>query len=78
MRVAGSVKRVVRPLLPQGAAPRTIRFGPLRGLRMEIDLSEQARFYLGVFEIELVPWFRTFCPPGTSSFDVGAREDTSR
>jgi hypothetical protein len=74
VRVAGTVKRVVRPLLSQGAAPRTIRFGPLRGQRMEIDFSDQVRFYLGVFEIELVPWFRAFCPPGTDSFDIGARE----
>src|SRR5262249_42207346 len=62
------------PLLPRGAAPRTIPFGPLRGLRMEIDLSSQARLYLGVFEIELVRWFRAFCRRGSSSFDVGARE----
>lgn len=74
MRVARAVKRVADPLLPQGAAPRTIPFGPLRGLRMEIDLSSQARLYFGVFEIELVRWFREFCGRGSSSFDGGARE----
>jgi hypothetical protein len=41
---------------------------------MEIDFRHQARMYLGVFELELAPWFRTFCPPGASAFDVGARE----
>ena len=74
MRVARAVKRVADPLLPRGAAARTIPFGPLRGLRMEIDLSTRARLYLGVFEIELVRWFRAFCRNGSSSFDAGARE----
>ena len=74
MRVARAVKHVADPLLPRGAVPRTIPFGPLRGLRMEIDLSTQARLYLGLFEIELVRWFRTFCRRGAASFDAGARE----
>jgi hypothetical protein len=74
MRVAGTVKRVVDPLLPQGAAPRTIPFGPARGLRMEIDFAHQSRLYLGIFELELQRWFRAFCPPGASGFDIGARE----
>ena len=41
---------------------------------MEIDPAYQLRFYLGMFERELVPWYRRFCTPGTSAFDVGARE----
>jgi hypothetical protein len=41
---------------------------------MEIDFRHQARMYLGVFELELAPWFRAFCPRGASAFDVGARE----
>jgi hypothetical protein len=74
VRVARAVKRFADPVLPRGAVPRTIPFGPLRGLRMEIDLATQARLYLGVFEIELVRWFRAFCRDGTASFDAGARE----
>jgi hypothetical protein len=41
---------------------------------MEIDFRQQARMYLGVFELELGVWFRAFCPRGASAFDVGARE----
>jgi hypothetical protein len=41
---------------------------------MEIDFSYQLRFWLGVFERELVPWYRRFVTPGSHSFDVGARE----
>jgi hypothetical protein len=41
---------------------------------MEIDFRHQARMYLGVFELELARWFRTFCPRGAGAFDVGARE----
>ena len=53
---------------------RTIPFGPARGLRMEIDFRDQVRMYLGVFELELAPWFRAFCTRGATAFDVGARE----
>ena len=41
---------------------------------MEIDFAYQLRFYLGLFERELVPWYRRLCLPGSRSFDVGARE----
>jgi hypothetical protein len=41
---------------------------------MEIDLVGQWRFWLGAFELELTPWFRRLCAPGSSCFDVGARE----
>jgi hypothetical protein len=41
---------------------------------MEIDFSYQSRMWLGVFEHELARWFRELCGPGTSAFDVGARE----
>ena len=40
MRVVRAVKRVADPLLPRAAVPRTIPFGPLRVLRMEIDALE--------------------------------------
>jgi len=53
---------------------RTIPLGPARGLRMEIDFSYQSRMWLGVFEHELARWFRELCGPGSSAFDVGARE----
>ncbi len=41
---------------------------------MGIDFRRQMRMYLGVFELELAPWFRKLCPRGASAFDVGARE----
>jgi SAM-dependent methyltransferase len=44
------------------------------GQAMEIDFSHQARFYAGVFEIELARHVRALCRPGTDCFDVGARE----
>jgi methyltransferase FkbM-like protein len=74
MRVEAMLKGAVRPVLPRGARLRTIPFGPARGLRMEIDFGDQARFWLGLFELELVPWIRRFCLAGSSAFDVGARE----
>ena len=74
MRVASALKHLADPVLPRGVSARTIRLGPARGLRMEIDFTYQARLWLGIFEIELARWLRAFCPPGSACFDVGARE----
>jgi len=74
VRAAHVLKSLADPLLPTGPSLRTIPLGLARGLRMEIDFSYQSRLYLGVFESELAPWYRRFCTPGATCFDVGARE----
>lgn len=61
-------------LVPAGAAVRTIRGGLLRGVRMSLDLSHQTQLYLGLYERELHPWFRTFSRHLRTAIDVGAHE----
>jgi hypothetical protein len=38
-----------------------------------IDFSRHTRLYLGLYEIELNRYLRTFCTAGVRSFDVGAQ-----
>jgi len=39
---------------------------------MEIDFDRDARFWLGVYEVELARHVRRLCAPGTASFDLGS------
>jgi predicted RNA methylase len=59
-------------VLPRGAALRRLPLGLGRGLVMEIDPDRDARFWLGLYEVELARHVRALCVPGTSSFDLGA------
>ena len=38
-----------------GSRPRTIPFGPFKGLRFNIDLTSQTQFYFGLWEFETHP-----------------------
>ncbi len=62
----------MRPLLPQGARFRRLPLGLGRGLVMEIDFDRDARFWLGLYEIELARHVRELCVPGMSTFDLGS------
>lgn len=63
-----------RALLPTGPHSRQLRFGLGRGLCMELDFAHETRMYLGMYEIELNRYLRSFCHPGARSFDVGAQQ----
>jgi 16S rRNA G966 N2-methylase RsmD len=39
---------------------------------MEIDFDRDARFWLGLYEVEIARHLRALCVPGTSTFDLGA------
>jgi Methyltransferase FkbM domain len=39
---------------------------------MEVDFERDARFWLGVYEVELARDVRALCAPGSSGFDLGA------
>ncbi|MEE2996051.1 MAG: FkbM family methyltransferase [Pseudomonadota bacterium] len=67
-------KWIKRTLAPTDIRDRRILFGPAAGLTMRIDPSTDLRFWLGVHEIELAPFFRRLVYPGARSFDIGAAE----
>ena len=70
MSVKAAIKGV---LLPMGPAPRTVRAGLARGVRMQIDFASQTRLYLGLYELELDRHLRRMLAPGVSALDVGAQ-----
>jgi hypothetical protein len=59
-------------LVPSGYHERTILAGPLRGIRMYLDLRTQSQFYVGLFEKELHPWIIRFSRGTRSVVDIGA------
>jgi len=71
VRVLSHVKQLV---VPRGRAPRSIRTGPFRGLRMELDLTTQSQLYIGTFEREVYRWLERFSAEIRSAIDIGSRE----
>ena len=60
--------------VPTDRAPRTIKSGVFRGLRMELDLTSQTQLYLGLFERELHKWINRFSMNIKTVIDIGAGE----
>jgi hypothetical protein len=70
-RVLSAIKR---SLVPAGKRPRSVLFGPLRGLRMNLDLRHQTQVWFGLSEREVFPHLRAFAREATVGIDVGAAE----
>jgi hypothetical protein len=70
MTLTATLKRAV---LPAGTAPRTVKAGIARGVRMNLDFAEHTRMYLGLYELEIDRHLRRILAPGVSCFDVGAQ-----
>ncbi len=71
----GALKsRLKRLVLPAGRAPRVIRAGVLRGLRMQLDLAHQAQRWLGLQERELYGWLRKLSAGIATAIDAGASD----
>jgi len=58
-------------LLPRGRQYRRLPFGPASGCVMSIDFATDVRFYMGVYERELIPYFKRLVRPSYRCFDVG-------
>ena len=71
MSVLSSLKKA---LLPSGRRWRTIKLGPAKGIRMNLDLSSQAQRYFGLDEQELFAPLRKLMPECCSMVDVGAND----
>src|SRR5579871_6196937 len=71
MSILSSLKRA---LLPSGRRMRTLRAGPGKGLRMQLDLASQAQRYFGFDERELFGPLLRLMPECRSMADVGAND----
>lgn len=68
-RVVSAVKQLV---LPAGPRVRTIKFGPMKGISLHIDLSHQTQIYLGLYERETFKWFTRLSQGIETAMDIGA------
>jgi hypothetical protein len=51
---------------------RRLPLGLGRGITMEIDFDRDARYWLGLYEVELSRHIRALCAPGSACFDLGS------
>lgn len=58
--------------MPSGSRPRTIPFGPFKGLILNVDLRSQSQFYFGLWELETRPYIRAALKGSNWIIDVGA------
>jgi hypothetical protein len=73
-RHAALKSRLKQRLLPEGAAPWTIRAGLLSGLRIDLDLQHRTQLWLGLQERELLKWVRSLSKDIRTAIDVGAND----
>lgn len=69
MRLLSRIKSAV---VPKGVKPRTILFGPLAGIRVELDLANNTQLFLGLFERETHPALRELSRGIKCAIDAGA------
>jgi hypothetical protein len=60
-------------VLPKGVKFRTLPLGLAAGCVMRLDLHTGFRVYVGLYERELAPHFRSLVRAGYNSFDVGGK-----
>jgi Methyltransferase FkbM domain len=66
------LSRIKRYFVPSGKNPHTIKFGPFRGLKMNLDLSYQLQIWLGLAERELFSSLNAIGPRARTGVDIGS------
>lgn len=72
----GPVSKVLRSALnraaPEGMTEVTVAAGPMKGIRLMLDLQAEKDLWLGNYEPELLAMLQAIAPPEGVAFDVGA------
>lgn len=74
MQNPGMLSAIKNLLVPAGSAVRTVQFGLLKGMKMNLDLSRHTQLYLGLYEAEVTPWIQRFSRGIDTFVDVGAAD----
>lgn len=74
VRPASLVGRLKNKVVTPGPAPRIIRTGVFKGLRMQLDLRDATQVFLGLYERELHGWIRSLGEGANCAIDVGAAD----
>lgn len=70
-----TIKTVIKQaLFRPGLRPRTIRGGPMAGLRLNLDLRQDTQVWRGIYERRLMDWLQQHVPAEGVCLDVGAAE----
>lgn len=69
---SGLLSSIKQLVVPQGEAPRTIKTGPFRGLRMNLTLASQSQIYVGLFEREVYAPLKRLSEDLNTAIDIGA------
>jgi hypothetical protein len=59
-------------LFPGGRRYRKLFVGLCKGFWFPIDLHHEFRLYFGFYELELVPYVKSYTQPGSVCYDLGA------
>jgi hypothetical protein len=73
-RVHRLLRSAKRAAVPKGVAPRRIKFGPARGIVMNIDLQHQTQLLLGLYERELHSALTTHMRFVSCALDLGSHD----
>lgn len=68
---SGVLSSIKQLLVLEGETPRTIKTGPFRGLKMNLDLASQTQLYLGLFEREVYTALTRLSSGVSSAVDIG-------
>lgn len=68
------LRHLKNKVIAPGSRSRLIQAGPLKGLRMRLDLGHQTQVYLGLYERELHPWLALLGRNALTAIDVGAAD----
>jgi FkbM family methyltransferase len=72
----GPVTRALRGALnraaPVGLTDVSVASGPMKGIRLRLDLQQEKDLWLGSYEPELLAMLQAVTPDGGTAYDVGA------
>lgn len=72
----GPISRVLRSALnraaPEGRSEVAVASGPMKGIRLLLDLQTEKDLWLGNYEPELLAMLQAAAPAGGVAFDIGA------
>lgn len=69
---SGLLSKIKNRIVSSHNISRTIKWGVFRGIRMEIDLTNNTQLYLGLFEREIYKWLKEFSKGINTAIDIGA------
>jgi hypothetical protein len=68
------MKSFLRSLLPRGTRIYPVIAGPMRGMSVSVDISQDTQVVRGIYEKAVLEWMQSVIKPGMKCVDIGAAE----